>query len=96
MAVAISNILESVGEALKEVHRFKYWDGRSISGFVDGTENPIGEGRHFFALVGDEDPVYKGGSYLFVQKYFYSMKNWKILSTEDQVKVIYSSKIVII
>ncbi|KIO51801.1 Dyp-type peroxidase [Flavobacterium hibernum] len=88
MATAISNVLQPVAECLDEIHGFRYWDGRSIIGFVDGTENPIGEERKFFAVVGDEDSTYKGGSYLFVQKYFHNMKNWESLSTEDQEKVI--------
>jgi putative iron-dependent peroxidase len=92
MAMAITKVLESVGECLEEVHGFRYWDGRSIIGFVDGTENPIGDERAFFAVIGDEDPVYKGGSYLFVQKYFHNMKNWESLSTEDQERVIGRSK----
>ena len=92
MAMEISNVLESVAECLEEIHGFRYWDGRSIIGFVDGTENPTGEERQFFATVGDEDISYKGGSYLFVQKYFHNMKNWKNLSIEDQEKVIGRSK----
>ena len=88
MATAISNVLQPVAECFDEIHGFRYWDGRSIIGFVDGTENPIGEERKFFAVVGDEDSTYKGGSYLFVQKYFHNMKNWESLSTEDQEKVI--------
>ncbi|SNR38914.1 Dyp-type peroxidase [Flavobacterium sp. ov086] len=92
MAMAISKVLESVAECLEEVHGFRYWDGRSIIGFVDGTENPIGGERDFFSVIGDEDPAYKGGSYLFVQKYFHNMKNWENLSTEDQEKVIGRSK----
>lgn len=92
MAMAISKVLESVAECLEEVHGFRYWDGRSIIGFVDGTENPIGDERELFAVVGEEDSAYKGGSYLFVQKYFHNMKNWENLSTEDQEKIIGRSK----
>lgn len=88
MATAISDVLQPVAECLDEVHGFRYWDGRSIIGFVDGTENPIGEERKFFAVVGDEDSTHKGGSYLFVQKYLHNMKSWESLSTEDQEKVI--------
>jgi putative iron-dependent peroxidase len=92
MAMAISKVLELVAECLEEVHGFRYWDGRSIIGFVDGTENPVGGERQLFAVVGEEDLAYKGGSYLFVQKYFHNMKNWENLSTEDQEKVIGRSK----
>lgn len=93
MLTAITAVLYPVADCLEEVHGFKYWDSRSILGFVDGTENPIGNERQFFAIVGDEDPVYKGGSYLFVQKYLHNMRDWTNLSTEDQEKVIGRYKI---
>jgi putative iron-dependent peroxidase len=87
MAYAISDVLEPVAISIEEIHGFRYWDGRSILGFVDGTENPHGQERAFFGLVGDNDPVYKGGSYLFVQKYIHDLNAFKELSTEEQEKV---------
>lgn len=92
MAIEISKILKPFADSLEEVHGFKYWDNRSILGFVDGTENPHGKDRDGFAMIGDEDPEYKGGSYLFVQKYLHNMDAWRNLSTEDQEKVIGRSK----
>jgi len=38
-------------------------------------------------LVGDNDPVYKGGSYLCVQKYIHDLNAFKELSTEEREKV---------
>lgn len=92
MAIEISKLLSSVAESILEIHGFKYWDARSILGFVDGTENPHGEDRDYFAKIGDEDLKYKGGSYLFVQKYLHNMDAWKGLSTDEQEKVIGRSK----
>ena len=43
-------------------------------------------------MVGNEDSDYKGGSYLFVQKYIHNLTSWKELSTEQQEKVIGRSK----
>jgi putative iron-dependent peroxidase len=54
---------------------------------VDGTENPEGDKRAFFGLIGDEDPAYKGGSYLFVQKYIHDLKAFRALPVEEQEKV---------
>jgi putative iron-dependent peroxidase len=88
MAAEIANILDPVAISIEEIHGFRYWDSRSILGFVDGTENPHGQDREFFGMVGDDDPAYKGGSYLFVQKYVHDLTTWKGLSTEDQEKVI--------
>lgn len=92
MAAAMSDILCPAAICVEEIHGFRYWDSRSILGFVDGTENPHGQDREFFAIVDDEDPIYKGGSYLFVQKYIHDLNAWKGLSTEAQEKVIGRSK----
>ena len=87
MAATLAQILDPVAVSAEEVHGFRYWDGRSILGFVDGTENPKGDRRAFFGLVGNDDPVYKGGSYLFVQKYIHDLKAFKALPVEEQEKV---------
>ena len=88
MAAAISVVLEPVAVCVDEVHGLRYWDGRSIFGFVDGTENPHGrERRAYFGLIGDSDPVYKGGSYLFVQKYIHDLKAFNALSLPEQEAV---------
>ncbi len=88
MAAAISDILDPVAISIEEIHGFRYWDSRSILGFVDGTENPQGQDRELFSMVGNDDPDYEGGSYLFVQKYTHNLTAWKDLSTEQQEKVI--------
>lgn len=87
MALEIAKVLEPVANCVEEVHGFRYWDGRSILGFVDGTENPEGHERAFFGLIGQADPAYKGGSYLFVQKYIHDLKAFKSLPLEEQEKV---------
>lgn len=92
MAADLSEFLAPVAECAEEVHGFRYWDGRSILGFVDGTENPEGAERAFFGLVGDADPAYKGGSYLFVQKYIHNLEAFKALPLEEQEKVFGRSK----
>jgi len=88
MTAAIAEILDPVAISIEEIHGFRYWDSRSILGFVDGTENPQGQDREVFSMVGDDDPVYKGGSYLLVQKYIHDLTAWKSLTTEQQEKVI--------
>lgn len=91
-ATEISDKLNAVADCVEEVHGFRYWDGRSILGFVDGTENPQGAERQDFGMIGEEDPVYQGGSYLFVQKYLHDMQAWRALPMEAQEKVIGRSK----
>jgi porphyrinogen peroxidase len=57
MAYAISDVLEQVAISIEEIHGFRYWDGRSILGFVDGTEKSpwTRSGGALFGLVGDND-----------------------------------------
>ena len=88
----ISDLLSPVADCTEEVHGFRYWDGRSILGFVDGTENPYGDDRAFFGIVGHEDEAYRGGSYLFVQKYLHDLAAWKALPIQEQEKIIGRSK----
>lgn len=93
IAANIADVLKDVANCIEEVHGFRYWDGRSILGFVDGTENPEGDDeRSHFALVGNEDEEYLNGSYLFVQKYIHDMNAWRNLPIHEQEKVIGRSK----
>ena len=55
--------------SVDETHGFRYMDGKAIIGFVDGTENPaVDENPYHFAVIGEEDADFAGGSYVFVQK----------------------------
>ncbi|HOA38314.1 MAG TPA: Dyp-type peroxidase [Flavihumibacter sp.] len=92
MANAISAVLQPVASSVEEIHGFRYWDGRSILGFVDGTENPQGEKRAFFGMIGANDPAYSGGSYLFVQKYVHNLTAFNALPLHEQEKVFGRSK----
>ena len=73
---------------IDEVQGFRYYDGRAIIGFVDGTENPEDEARLAAAVIGAEDTDFAGGSYAFVQKYLHDMDAWNALATEEQEKAI--------
>ena len=88
-AALIDEKLDGVVEPIDETHGFRFLDGKSIIGFVDGTENPGVDGNPYsFAVIGDEDAAFQGGSYVFVQKYIHEMRTWNSLSVEEQEKVI--------
>ena len=88
LASIIQEQLQQVTYPIDEVHGFRYFDGRAIIGIVDGPENPEAEIAAEYALVGDEDPVFKGGSYAFIQKYSHDMSKWRALTVEEQERVI--------
>jgi putative iron-dependent peroxidase len=76
-----------------EVHGFRYFDMRSMVGFVDGTENPGGDEAVAFTVIGSEDPEFAGGSYVVVQKYLHDMDGWNALPVETQERIIGRTKL---
>ena len=80
-------------QVVDEVQGFRYFDMRSMVGFVDGTENPEGREAVDFTLVGDEDPQFCNGSYVLVQKYLHNMTAWNELTVEAQERIIGRTKL---
>lgn len=91
-----THVMAALGDSVKvvdEVQGFRYFDMRSIIGFVDGTENPVGRKAVGFTIVGDEDNEFRGGSHVLVQKYLHNMTAWNSLTVEAQEKVIGRTKL---
>lgn len=76
-----------------ETHGFKYFDDRDLIGFVDGTENPVDREAVDAAIIGDEDPMYAGGSYVIVQKYLHDLAAWDAIPVERQEAIIGRKKL---
>ncbi|MFD7325266.1 Dyp-type peroxidase [Streptomyces sp. NPDC059875] len=84
-------IVDTLGPAVTvvdEVHGFAYFDERDLLGFVDGSENPEGRAATDAVFVADDDPHFRGGSYVIVQKYLHDMTAWQALTVEEQERVI--------
>lgn len=90
-------LLDLFGDAVEtvdEVSGFRYFDGRNLLGFVDGTANPVGAGLPDSCLVtGDQCQNAIGGSYLVIQKYLHDLKGWGKLKVEEQQDAIGRTKI---
>lgn len=86
-----SRIMVRLGDqvsAADEVHGFRYFDARDLLGFVDGTENPVGQLAADAVLIGAEDAAFAGGSYVIVQKYLHDLRGWNALPTETQERIV--------
>ncbi|MFB9768989.1 Dyp-type peroxidase [Lactiplantibacillus modestisalitolerans] len=81
-------VLEPITTVIDETKGFRYFEGRAIIGFIDGTEAPAVEDAADYALVGDEDPIFENGSYAFAQKWQHDMPVWEHMKTEDQEKAV--------
>jgi len=78
-------------ELIEQVPCFRYLDGRDLTGFVDGTENPKGRNRREVALV--KEGTFASGSYVHVQRYRHNLARWEQVPTEDQELIIGRTKI---
>lgn len=80
--------LKDITTVVDETKGFRYFEGRAIIGFIDGTEAPQIEDAADYAIVGDEDPFFENGSYAFAQKWRHHMDIWNHLTTETQEKAV--------
>ena len=93
LAMQITARLGKAIAIVDETHGFKFFDQRDMIGFVDGTENPVGQESLDAVLIGDEDPAFAGGSYVIVQKYLHDLDSWNALPVERQEAIIGRKKL---
>ena len=92
VANEINQMFEDLVELVEEERGFRFMDNRDLTGFVDGTENPKGRHRQQVALVAEEDPEFKSGSYIHVQKYAHNLSKWHRLPVKKQEDIIGRTK----
>lgn len=92
VANEVCQMFEGLVELVDEERGFRFLENRDLTGFVDGTENPKGHGRQTTALVGDNDPTFKGGSYIHVQKFAHNLSKWNRLPVKKQEDIIGRTK----
>lgn len=81
-------------EILDERVCFRYLDGRDLTGFIDGTENPqFPDDRAETALLGEDAGIFADGSFVFAQRYAHNLDKWKRLKVDAQENVIGRSKL---
>jgi putative iron-dependent peroxidase len=88
-------LLEAFGDAVTavdDVAGFRYFDGRDLLEFIDGTANPDGLDLPAATIVGEEDPAYAGGSYVVIQKYLHDLAAWRAKKVETQEAIIGRTK----
>lgn len=88
LARLLTDRLGSAVTVVDEVHGFRYFETRDLLGFVDGSENPTDTAADDAVYIGDEDPEFRGGSYVIVQKYLHDMAAWQALTVDEQERVI--------
>ncbi len=94
VSTKVCQLLGDSVELIEQVQAFRFLDGRDLTGFVDGTENPQGLHRREVALVKeDDDSDFSAGSYLHTQRYEHNLKLWDSLAEPDQEDVYGRTKV---
>ena len=94
VATKVCQLLADSVELVEQVRSFRFLDGRDLSGFVDGTENPQGHHRRRVALINEEqDPEFAAGSYLHIQRYRHNLNLWNSLEVKEQEDVFSRTKV---
>ncbi|WJG09982.1 Dyp-type peroxidase [Aliiglaciecola sp. LCG003] len=88
----VCELLKGHVELFEEIKGFRYLDGRDLMGFVHANGNPKGMRKFDVAIVGDEDPDFRGGSYVHVQRYRSNIGSWQRLPLKQQEDIMGRSK----
>lgn len=81
-------------EVLDERVCFRNFDGRDLTGFIDGTENPqFPDDRAEVALLVEDAGFFADGSFVFAQRYAHNLAKWKQLKVDTQENVIGRTKL---
>ena len=84
MAQKLLATLKSAYELDSSIDAFKYKDGRDLTGYEDGTENP--EGDEAFETAFNKQP--NGSSYVAIQQWQHDLTHFKSQSQDQQDDII--------
>jgi len=63
---------------------FKYGEGRDLSGYEDGTENPTGDAAVSAAIVGAQQPALAGSSFVATQRWCHNFERFESMPEDAQ------------
>ena len=90
----VCQLLADSVELIDQIQAFRFLDGRDLTGFVDGTENPKGMHRRDIALVKEsDDAIFSSGSYLHTQRYQHNLTLWNSLTIKEQEDIFGRTKL---
>lgn len=87
IGLEIMDLLRLHVELIEATAGFRYLDGRDLNGFIYAASNPRGIKRREVAVIGDENPLFAGGSYIHVQRFRHDLRRWNSLSERQKEQV---------
>ncbi|WP_240220011.1 Dyp-type peroxidase [Rheinheimera hassiensis] len=90
----VLQLLQGHAELQDHIQGFRYLDGRSLTGFIDAPCNPKGKTKRVAALVDHlQQPVFAGGSYLYLHCLNFDLSSWQQLNTAQQEDIMGMDKV---
>ncbi len=94
MSQAFFEGIQDKVDVLDERVCFRHFDGRDMTGFIDGTENPqFPDDRAVTALLPEEAGIFADGSFIFAQRYAHDLDKWKKLKVDTQEQIMGRTKL---
>lgn len=94
MSQSFFDDIQNKVEVLDERVCFRNFDGRDLTGFIDGTENPqFPDDRAETALLPEDAGIFADGSFIFAQRYAHNLEKWKKLKVDAQEQVMGRTKL---
>jgi porphyrinogen peroxidase len=89
----IESILVDSFTLERSVDAFKYDSGRDLTGYEDGTENPVGDDAIAAALLSHRHSGLNGSSFVAVQQWLMNFKRFDSMSNDSQDNAIGRRKV---
>ena len=87
-SLQLQQILAPAFQLDSAINSFRYDIGRDLSGYEDGTENPVDDAALKAGFISDQGPGLDGSSFVAVQKWVHDFKALGSMSTNEQDNVI--------
>jgi putative iron-dependent peroxidase len=87
-AMGIRRKLGAGWRLVDELHAFRYREGRDLTGYEDGTENPTGDAAREAALVARGADGMVAGSFVAVQRFVHDLSRFQALDADARDHVI--------
>lgn len=87
-SLKLEQLLSESFQLDQKIDAFRYREGRDLSGYVDGTENPQGNDAVKTAFVQNETPGLEGSSFVAVQQWLHDLAHFQEMPQHEQDETI--------
>lgn len=84
----LANQLSSAFKLVSTLDAYLYDEGRDLTGYEDGTENPEGEDALQAAILSDSNPGLDGSSFVAVQLWQHNLNRFESFTSQQQDHII--------